>query len=204
MTSDLQTPRFDQIIRRVGGIIGPGSKVSEALTELFPTIDIEQLPGELLLLGQTAICLGSALVTGAAGETARIQLFNPAGSGKLVSISTVTISSDSIQRIRYATTNTALTTGVGTETFRDRRLAGTSLPTAQIRTDSTVARTDAHGSFSQLKDSPAYLNDENTVAVLPPGSGFEVGAQVFATEINVTFFWRERLGLESELNLPGG
>lgn len=204
MTSDLQTPRYDQLVRRVGGIIGPGSKVSEALSELFPVIDIERVPGELLLLGQTSLCVGSANITAAAAEKPRVQLFNPLGSGKLVSISTVVISSSSTQQIRWSSNNTALTNGVGTEVFRDRRLAGTSRPTAQIRTDSLAAITDAHGQYLSASNEPRFLDDENTVAVLPPGSGFEVGGVSNQTLILVTFFWRERLGLESELNLPGG
>ncbi len=48
MGQELQQNRYDQLIRRVGGIIGPGSKVVEALGELFPVIDVENVPGELL------------------------------------------------------------------------------------------------------------------------------------------------------------
>ena len=199
MTSFLQQTRYDQLIRRVGAIVGPGSKVSEALSELFPVIDVERVPGELLILGQTNLCLGSSTVLGAAGETPRIQLFNPAASGKLISISTCIISSLQSQEIRFATTTTALTTGVGTEVFRDRRLSATGRPSGQIRTDSTVARTDANGAFRTLANSPRFLEDLNTVAVLPPDTGFEVGAVDFATQIWVTFFWRERVAEQSEL-----
>ena len=202
MTSDLQQTRYDQLVRRVGGIIGPGSKVAEVITELFPMIDVERVPGELLLLGQTQICLGASLVTAAVGETARIQVFNPVASGKLIAISTVVISSTASSTIRFATGNTALTTGVGTEVFRDRRLAGTSRPVGQIRTDSTVALTDAHGQFTALANTLSFLDDENTAAVLPPGSGFEVGMVSTNKTLLVTYFWRERVALESELNLP--
>jgi len=201
MTSDLQQTRYDQLVRRVGGIIGPGSKVSEALSELFPVIDVERVPGELLALGQTQLCLGSSVITGAAGEVGRIQLFNPVGSGKLISVSSCIITSTAAQTIRYATTINALTTGVGTEVFRDRRLAASSRPSGQIRTESTVAFTDAHGQFRQIPNAPKTLEDENTVAVLPPGTGFEVGAGTIVTLIMVTFNWRERVVLESELLL---
>jgi len=204
MTSDLQTSRFDQIIRRVGGIIGPGSKVSEALTELFPVIDIERVPGELLLLGQTSLCVGSANVSAGVGDTARIQVFNPVGSGKLLTVSHALTSSNSASQIRFATGNTALTTGVGTEVFRDRRLAGTSRPSGQIRTDATVALTDAHGQYVMLANTVVILNDENSIAVLPPGAGFEFGMVTTNKLLLATFFWRERQALESELNLPGG
>ena len=201
MTSELQQTRYDQLIRRVGGIIGPGSKVSEALSELFPVVDVERVPGELLLLGGTQLCVGAATLTSAVGEVPRIQVFNPVASGKLVSVSTVVVGQGITVSIRFASTNTALTTGTGTEVFRDRRLAGTSRPSAQIRTDSTVAFTDAHGLLRAPANVPVYLNDGNTVAVLPPGSGFEVGTTQTNSLLLVTFFWRERVALESELLL---
>ncbi len=201
MTSDLQQTRYDQLVRRVGGIIGPGSKVAEALSELFPVIDVERVPGELLALGQTQICLGSATVTGAGGEVARIQVFNPVASGKLLAVSSVLCSATATMTFRYATSTIALTSGVGTEVFRDRRLAATSRPSGQIRTDSTVALPDAHGQFRLAGNGIQTLDDENTVAVLPPGSGLEVGTTAAATTIFVTFNWRERVALESELLL---
>jgi len=199
MGHELQQTRYDQLIRRVGGIIGPGSKVAEALSELFPVLDVENVPGELLLLGQTQLCIGSSSLTAAAAEQARVQVFNPAGSGKLVTVSTTVFSTVTAQELRWASNNTALTTGVGTQVFRDRRLVGTSRPTAQIRTDSTVAQTDAHGQTRILANTPYQINDENSVAVLPPGAGFEVGTTVVNTQLHVTFFWRERVALESEL-----
>lgn len=202
MTSDLQQNRYDQVIRRVGGIIGPGSKVSEALSELFPVIDVERVPGELLLLGGTQLCMGATQATGAAGENARIQLFNPAGSGKLITVSSVIVTTPSTQRIRFATNNTAEATGIGTEIFRDRRLIATSRPVGQIRTGSLVAQVDAHGLIRILGNTPFYLNDENSIAVLPPNSGLEFGTTVFTTDVEVTFWWRERVALDSELNLP--
>jgi len=201
MTSDLQQTRYDQIVRRVGGIIGPGSKVSEALSELFPVIDVERVPGELLALGQTQICLGSSTLLSDAGESPRIQLFNPVSSGKLLAISTAFANTTIIQVVRFGTSIVALTNGVGTEVFRDRRLAAASRPVGQIRTDSLVALADAHGQYTSIANVPFVLNDENTVAVLPPGTGFEIGATSRASTLFATFFWRERVALESELLL---
>ena len=202
MTSELQTPRYDQIIRRAGGIIGPGSKVSEALSELFPVLDVEQLPGELLLLGGTAISEGASTVFSAAGETPRIQVFNPVASGVLLTISSAVVSVSATTTMRSATSIIALTTGVGTEVFRDRRQSAVSRPSGQIRTDSTVALTDANTLFRVLANSTVFVTDPNSLAVLPPGAGFEFGSESVASQMWVTFYWRERVGLESELNLP--
>lgn len=201
MTSDLQQTRYDQLIRRVGAIVGPGSKVAEALSELFPVIDVERVPGELLLLGGTNLCIGAANVTGAVGEVARIQLFNPAGSGKLLSVSSCLISTTATQAIRFATSLINLTSNIGTQVFRDRRLTALR-PTGQIRTDSTIALTDANGIFRVLGNTPWVLEDQNTVAVLPPGTGFEVGDSTTNTDLFVTFFWRERVAEQSELLFP--
>jgi len=198
---ELQQNRYDQTLRRVGAMIGGGSKVSEVLSELFPVLDVERVPGELLLLGGTRLCQGAAIVTGAAGERARIQVFNPIDSGTLVTVSSVRISTLTIQNIRWATTETALTTGLGTEVFRDRRLPLLGRPVGAIRTDSTVAATGAHGLARMLASVMYSLEDPNAVAVLAPGSGFEVGADTVATAVVATFYWRERVAEASELSL---
>jgi len=202
MTSDLQQNRYDQLIRRVGGIIGPGSKVAEALSELFPVIDVERVPGELLLLGGTQLCAGAGTRTGAVGEVARIQLFNPVGSGKLVTVSLLIVSSSTVSNIRVAWNITALTLGIGTEVFRDRRLAATSRPIGQIRTDSTVAFTDPNLNFRALGNTPYFLKDVNSLGVLPPGSGLEISNDNTNTQIFCSFLWRERVAIDSELLFP--
>lgn len=196
----IQQNRYDQLLRRVADLKGGGSKVSDALTELFPMIDVERVPGELLALGQTQVCLGSSVLTGAAAESSRIQVFNPVDSGKLVTVSTCIVSSNTTQLIRFATTVTAIGTNLGVQVFRDRRQAAASRPSAEIRQLSSAALTDAHGQFHLLANTPQSLNDENAVAVLGPGSGFEVGANTNVTQLAVTFFWRERVAEPSELN----
>ncbi len=199
MTSELQTPRYDQIIRRVGGIIGPGSKVSEALSELFPVLDVENPPGELLFLGGWIPGHGSVSVLGSAGQSGRAQLFNPVGSGKIVIVSTALVGSANTQIIRGTVNQTALTSGVGTELSRDGRLRTSSRPVAQIRSDDTVALTDATLQFTLLANTTLRLTDPNGLAILPPGSGYEFGTSLFATIIRASFIWRERVALESEL-----
>ena len=199
MTFEVQQTRWDRLIRRVSGSIGPGSRVSETLSELFPVLDVERVPGELLLLGGTQLCMGAAQVTGAAGETPRLQIFNPVDSGVLITVTLLLISGGATLNNRVATTITALTTGAGTEVFRDRRIALISRPVGQIRTDSTVAFTDAHLLFTTQASVTTLLTDENGLAVLPPGSGYEVGNNTAASTIRGSFFWRERPAEEAEL-----
>lgn len=198
--TELQQNRYDQLLRRVGDLKGPGSKVNDVLTELFPVIDVERIPGELLALGGTALCMGAATLSGAVGERARVQLFNPVGSGKLIAVSAFFTSSNSSQTYHWARSIIALPTGVGTEVFRDSRFPTASRPTGQIRTDSQVAIVDANGIFRIGTNVTFPVQDENSVAVLSPGAGLEVGAVNVVTLINVTFFWRERVAQPSELS----
>ena len=199
MTAELQQTRYDQLIRRVGGIIGPGSKVSEALSELFPVIDVERVPGELLLLGGTQLCFGAASLTSAVAERPHIQLFNPAGSGKLITVSSLAVSAIANVAARYAVVNAAVTTGVGTERFRDGRLGLVARPVGQIRTDSLVAIVNADTLFRVGSNDPVIFKDENSVAVLSPGFGLSVGLEQTNSVLIVTFNWRERVAEQSEL-----
>ena len=204
MPSELQQNRYDQMIRRVGGIVGPGSKVSEALTELFPTIDVERVPGELLLLGGTMLGFGGSLITAAVAQFPEFQLFNPAKSGKLVTLTTVKVSSSATQVIRMNVENVALGGGIGTEKFRDLRLgvgAPTGQPTANVRTASSVALPGNFASFRISVGAGETLSDDNGLFVLAPGTGVNFGGTGANSTLEFLLFWRERVAEQSELNL---
>jgi len=202
MGHDLQQTRYDQLIRRVGAIIGPGSKVAEALSELFPVIDVERVPGELLILGGTAICIGTGELTSDVAETPHIQLFNPVGSGKLITVTRFNTGNATNMQVRYAVNNVARADGLGTERFRDSRLGLVSRPVGQIRSESLVAFVDQDGAYRPQINHLHFVSDENGVAVLSPGFGLEVGNQNTNSLLECTFFWRERVAEQSELNLP--
>ena len=199
MTYEVQQTRWDRLIRRVSGSIGPGSRVSETISELFPVLDVERVPGELLLLGGTRLGQGAASVTGAAGQRPRMQVFNPVDSGVLITVTGLWFSVQQTDTVRVATTNAVLSTGVATQTFRDRRLVITARPVGAIFTDSTVALTDANLLIRVLANVTQYLEDENGLAVLPPGSGYEIGSGTIASTLHASFLWRERPAEESEL-----
>ncbi len=103
--SELQQSRYDQLLRRVGDLKGPGSKASEILTEVFPTFDVEGYQGELQALNRRVLGIGASTILGAAGELAKIQLFNPAGSGLLITVTSVTFSATTTQDMRYGGTH---------------------------------------------------------------------------------------------------
>jgi len=198
--SEIQQSRYDQILRRVADLKGPGSKVNDALTELFPMIDVENVPGELLLLGGTLIAWGSTNVPAVVAESSRAQVFNPVASGKLLTVTSFMASAGATTTFRWAITATALLAGVGTEVNRDARRPVTSQPTGQIRSDTTLALTDANGQVVQTANRPLIITDLNSIGVCPPGFGFEVGLVGQNTPLQVTFYWRERVAEPSELN----
>ncbi len=199
MTSEIQQNRYDQLVRRVGGIIGPGSKVSEVITELFPVIDVERVPGELLLLAGMRLAHGGGTTTSAAGEVQSWQVFNPIGSGHLIVVTKAVLSAQSTDNFNLDITTTQFASNPGTETFRDSRL-GTQDPIGVIGEDSAVGATSPNFVVRVLGNTPYTWEDPNGIAVLFPGSGLNIGnATVQNIIVNAGFFWRERPFEQSEV-----
>lgn len=199
MSYEVQQTRWDRIIRRVSSSIGPGSRVSETLSELFPVLDVERVPGELLLLGGTGICHGGGTILSIVGEGATAQLFNPAESNMLVTITGVHFAVAASGTIRWGTTIIQRGTVISTQVFRDMRRVLPELPVAQVSQDSAVALAEGTNQTRALGNTNFTLQDDNGVAVLAPGSGFEIGSAVPNIQIFYSFYWRERPAEESEL-----
>jgi len=201
MPSEIQQNRYDQLIRRAGGIIGPGSKVSEVLAELFPVIDVERVPGELLALGGTFLAMGSQNLTGAVAEMATVQLFNPVGSGKLMTCSRVLASHTSTStRVQWNIVTVPLSALSTNSRFRDSRFTGTDRPSGQVRSESLAASVTRAGQAFILEDEVLTLEDENSLFVLAPGTGWSIQMANTNQAFFVAFQWRERVVLEAELN----
>lgn len=200
MTSELQQNRYDRLIRRVGGIIGVGSKVSEVLTELFPMIDVEGDRGELQLLSGVVLGMGTGSRTADAGQRPRVQLFNPQNSGKLVTVTDVLMSTTVTQTMRVARTTIAEPNGITTQLARDLRQVITERPVGQMFTGSAVAQVDANIKIRVLSGVTFDLSPKNDLMILAPGTGINVGGEVIDSSITATFFWRERVAETSELN----
>lgn len=201
MSNELETSRYDQLMRRVGSMVGPGSRVAEVLTELFPVIDVERVPGELLALMGTRLGVGTSALLAGGGIAPKIQVFNPAESGNIITVTQFIAVVDTAQEIRWAVTGTALSTAIGLQAFRDGRFRLPARPLGQIRRESSATLTLAEGEIDLEAATIFTLADPNGVAILSPGTGFEVGATTFATKLRVTFNWRERPAEPSELQL---
>jgi len=198
--TEIQQNRYDQLVRRVGGLIGPGSKVSEVISELFPMIDVENLPGELYVLAGTRLGFGSAVQISPVAEFPRVQLFNPVGSGTIVTVTTIWVSATAAGQVRLVSTINPESTDV-LAIVRDTRLGVLQATTAEVRAASEAASLAANG--AEFRTGGTLLNtltDPNGIIVLAPGTGLTVTLINDNETLTVSFFWRERVAEASELN----
>lgn len=200
MTDEIQQTRYDQLVRRVADIKGPGSKVGTVITELMPTVDVENLPAELELLERTRLCHGSHAETSGAGTFPKIQLFNPANSGSLVTVQGLVFSSNTFVNMRLTLTPTALSGNLGPSRVRDGRIDTGIDQLAQVRNESSVATTGDTFLWTTPIDIPQVIFDGRGLYVLSPGIGLEVGSTQANSTIRVSFWWKERAAQPSELS----
>jgi len=197
--SDLQTARYDRLVRRVGGIIGPGSKVTEALSELFPMFDVENMPHELLVLANTQTVFSTLIVQPVAAEFSQAQLFNPAGSATIVIPSSVYIAGTT-GGVAWELTETQIDPPGFSGQFRDTR-SGFGLESAgKVSGDTNAVLIPQRGRINIIGAETYHLHDSDGIAVLGPGTGITFSQATVNFSLIVTFFWREREALQSELN----
>ena len=200
MTYEVQQTRYDRIIRRVTGSIGPGSCVSESISELFPMVDVERVPAELLLLGGTQLAMGQTRTAAAAALFAQSMLRNPAGSGNIITVTQVAIFSPTAQQARAGLTLNTLA-NAGTKTIRDGRRGPAGQPVGDVLEEGLLVAGPLFFRF-QLNGTDTYiLEADNALAVLPPGTAYEVSSGLANADLNVGWMWRERPAEESELSL---
>ena len=196
--TEIQQNRWDQLIRRAAGIVGGGSQVNDTLNELFPTLDVENVPGELLFLSGTRLAFGSARQLAVAARFSRVNLNNPAGSGQLIAITQAIISTTADTVVRWSFDTSQLGGTLGNSALRDTREGFVVNPIGEIRNEDTAGGIAGFGQMVVLASSPFVLTDQNTIGVLFPGTTFQVVGAVAQVEINCTFYWRERVFQESE------
>lgn len=199
--TEIQQNRWDQLVRRVSGIVGGGSQVNDTLNELFPFLDVETNKGELQALAGTGIAWGRILAGPTVGENSRGQLFNPVGSSKIITVTTVSIRGAAADNFELGTLEVALASLSAVARFRDTRFGSVLVPVAQLRTDTNVGATPATFSVAAGTSPSLLLTDANDIAVLTPGFGLVVSASTANVGIRVGFVWRERVAEPSELNL---
>lgn len=198
MTSEIQQNRYDQLIRRVGGLIGPGSKVSEVITELFPMIDVENVPGELLALMGTNLGWASSELLATPAVRNHHQIFNPVGSTMLIVVTRVTAFSSAASNFRFSNFLGAQTTLAGNERRRDTRSGTLASLVAQQRTSQNAVSGGLDYRLRSVGSAETTIFDRNGLAVLFPGTGLTVTCQTLNLDSTVGFMWRERVFETSE------
>jgi len=200
--TEIQQNRYDRLVRRATNIVGGGSQVNDTLNELFPIIDVENLPAELYALANTRLCAGNTQVQAGAGLRPQLQVFNPAGSGQIMTVTRFIVSSTTDPILSWSIGSAAMTTLGARGSFRDTRFtpAATETSTAELRVQSTAVPIGAVGNARTLALTPLDFADENGLAVLMPGFGFEIESSVVATFLTCSFYWRERATEPSETN----
>lgn len=198
--TQLNQNRYDQLLRRVGDLKGPGSKVNDALTELFPVIDVENVPAELLLLAGQRLCMGRViLAAGGVGNFATVILRNRAGTGQLARITSIQAISSAGDDIVVGPTQNTLA-AAGASAFSDTRVfgEGTALQ-LQGANNLLVVGSD----FYRFRVSTAQfvLVLPPAIAVIAPGAGLSISSGTADLALTVSVTWVERVAQPSELNL---
>jgi len=202
MGHEVQQTRWDRIIRRVSGSIGPGSRVSETLTEVMPVIDLERVPAELLLLGGTRMAMGFSTEPAVVDNFQLSMLSNPAGSNAIITLYSLSMSSTGTAGFGLNTTrDTYANTNLTTTEFTDGRLLPSQIPVGAILdVASVVAATESYLLITPLGDSVVFA-PRPAIAVLTPGTAFSVANRQLNKTLLVNYTWTERPAEESELNL---
>lgn len=200
MTYEVQQTRWDRLIRRVSGSIGPGSRVSETISELFPVLDVERPPSELLALMGTRTAWGRILVpVPDVGDVGRGQLFNPVGSGKLITVTQFSIISGPTDIFEVGLLEVALANLSAVGGPRDGRFGTILGIVGALRQDSNITASPALFRVALPAFSlPTF--DVNDICVLPPGFGLVISHTRIDTAFTVSFLWREREAQASELS----
>lgn len=194
---EVQQTRWDRIIRRAGGSIGPGSRVRESISELFPVLDVENVPGELLVLAGTRLAWQSTERPASVGNTSASQLQNPTNSGAIVTISRIDLFADVTTILSMEITEVEIGTPAP-GLFRDGRLGIARETTAKV---GSVDGVSTGGGFRVRLPAGAIrsFEDVNALATIGPGQQLQVGTGNTQIRLTVNYFWREREALPSEL-----
>ncbi|KKK68551.1 hypothetical protein LCGC14_2942920 [marine sediment metagenome] len=198
MAYEVQQTRWDRIIRRVSGSIGPGSRVSETLSELFPVLDVENVPAELLMLGGSRLAIGRTSQAPVAAQFNHSMLRNPGDSGLIITVYEIRFSSTTAQVIQCGLTLNTFTVG-GSKQFADSRLGATNLPTGEIRIVTGAEVGPDFTRFNVTPETDTIWRPPLAIAVLGPASAVALQCGTANTQLTVSYFWKERSAEEAEL-----
>ena len=198
--TEIQQNRWDQLVRRVANIVGGGSQVNDTLNELFPTIDVENVPIELLALSGMNIATGGTLLNPSVADINKHQLFNPVGSGALLVVTTMIVSTGVAGNAELDIRIGPLADSAGNVIRRDTRTGVLGTSVAQNRSEQSATGVAPHFKLRLLANTPFTLQDQNGLFVLFPGTGLTFGPTTVNVQSVCQFLWRERLFEPAEVN----
>lgn len=195
----VQTAQFDNLIRRLYSIKGGGSELSETLGDVFPILDLENLPSELLLLRGWHLFGRHATQIAVVAQLTGLQVVNPADSGAIVVVDKIIINSELGGNITIGTTLAPFAVTISTQR-RDTRNPVLNLANARIGGSNNVGAAAEGGLLELAADVDRELTVPNGLAVLGPGTAFSVVSAVVNSNLQVSFYGRERQAEPSELS----
>lgn len=196
---EIQQGRYDRLLRRTTAQVGPGSKVGNALEDLFPMLEVESVPAELLRAVGWKLGAGQTTRTPAAGLFSAIQLFNPADSQHLFTLTRMIITVGTATTVQMGPSFTALTRASIAGQQRDTRETVLSETVGLIQDEDSGAVANLTSVFMQA-NTPFTLEDQNGIAVLAPGTGWRARTASIDVPLRIAFFWRERVAEPEELD----
>lgn len=199
--SELQQNRYDQLLRRVADLKGPGSKVNDVLGELFPTIDVENVPSELLLLMGSRLCMArTQTAAGGAGNFGIHLLRNAAGSGALGTLLALSVGGSAASNFNIGPTLNS-GTPAGTRAFVDTRIFGQGTALVTMADNNSLVIGSNFFAFQSNASGQAWFVPPKGMAVVAPGTAFSVSNGTANQTLDVSWLWVERVAQPSELNL---
>jgi len=198
--TEIQQNRWDQLIRRVANIVGGGSQVNDTLNELFPTLDVENVPSELLALSRTSLVTAGSLLNPSVGNVNKHQLFNPATSSVMLVVTQMIVSTGVAGNSEIVVEVTARTTNVGNVQRRDTRAGFAEAVIGENRTQQDAAGVASIVNIRLLANTAFSLTDPNDLFVLFPGTGVTFSPTTANVQSVCQFFWRERVFEPAEIN----
>lgn len=202
MTFEVQQNRWDRMVRRVSGSIGPGSRVGETLSELFPVIDVENIPAELLALGGTRMAIGNTNEAAVAANFQISELFNPVDSGTIITLLHLHVISDTALSVGMGITTGSFTNNNPLNvSFADGRFLPPTVPVGQCRDETAGAEGVRFYLLDQNNFQSEIFQPPKAIAVLVPGTGWSVGTTIANHPLSVSYGWIERPAEQSELSL---
>jgi len=196
VTTPLQSTRYDRLVRRVMNLVGEPAIVTGVLPDVFPVIELENLPPELLALTGWKLGTQNTDLAPGAGNIANSIIRNPPGSGQMTVVESALVWTSTSGEINWSLLPPDVGTFDSRLVFRDRRFTG-DLAT-EVRDLVAGVAGLVHGKIHTANNAQVEIAPVNGLAVLFPGDALAFRTVTVNVRLTVTYFARERPFEQSE------